>query len=243
MFEWANSAMQDAEFLVSGQAVTVRSLVADKIRRAIVQGHYRPGHQLRERELCELTGVSRPSLREALRQLEAEGLITTVPHRGPVVATLTVEQVDQIYTMRRLLEVFAAGEFARLRPAKALEDLCMVTNGLDKAEASDDPAIMMSTGTAFYNAVAAGGGNAYIKDTLLIIHNRLSLIRYLSLHHPARVKQSFKAIRAMCGAIIAGEQKRAEQLCTQHLEAAAVIAKTIVDTGYAVPRGEHSIAA
>lgn len=235
--------MQDAELHVASQAVTVRAMVANKLRSAIVRGHFHPGQQLRERELCDLTGVSRPSLREALRQLEAEGLITMMPHRGPVVVALSVEQVEQIYTMRRLLETFAAGEFARHRPTKPLEDLCQLAQGLDKAEASGDPLTMMASGTAFYNAVAAGGGNAYIQETLLLIHNRLSVIRYLSLHDATRVEQSFRAIRAMCGAIIAGDAERAERLCGQHLDAAAKIAKGIVEAGYKVPVENHLAAA
>ena len=92
--------MSDEALLVAGQAVSLRSLVADRLRLAIVTGRFRPGQQLRERELCELTGVSRPSLREALRQSEAEGLITTTTHRGTLVAALSVEEVGQLYALR-----------------------------------------------------------------------------------------------------------------------------------------------
>ena len=66
---------------------TVRSMVAQKLREAIMSGTLKPGQRLIERELCEMTGVSRPSIREALRLLEADGLVNTVPHRGPVVST------------------------------------------------------------------------------------------------------------------------------------------------------------
>ena len=62
---------------------TVRSMVAQKLREAIMSGKLKPGQRLVERELCEMTGVSRPSIREALRLLEADGLVNTVPHRGP----------------------------------------------------------------------------------------------------------------------------------------------------------------
>ena len=235
--------MQDGELNVATHAVTVRSLVAEKLRTAIVRGHFRPGQQLRERELCDLTGVSRPSLREVLRQLEAEGLITTVKHHGPMVASFTVDQVDQIYTMRRLLETFATGEFARLRRPKPLQELRKVAAGLDAAQSSGDPLVMMSAGTAFYQTVAVGGANAYVQDALLKIHTRLSLIRYLSLHQRARVAQSFDAIRAICDAILAGDKERAEHLCTLHLDAAARTARSIVEAGYTVPAEERATAA
>src|SRR5215212_719821 len=67
---------------------TVRSRVAQKLREAIMSGTLKPGQRLVERELCQMTAVSRPSIREALRLLEADGLVTTVPHRGPVVSTI-----------------------------------------------------------------------------------------------------------------------------------------------------------
>src|SRR6266850_2131642 len=62
---------------------TVRSRVAQKLREAIMSGTLKPGQRLVERELCEMTGVSRPSIREALRLLEADGLVSTVPTAVP----------------------------------------------------------------------------------------------------------------------------------------------------------------
>ena len=83
---------------------TVRSMVAQKLREAIMSGTLKPGQRLIERELCEMTGVSRPSIREALRLLEADGLVNTVPHRGPVVSTISLEEAKQLYAARAVLE-------------------------------------------------------------------------------------------------------------------------------------------
>ena len=100
---------------------TVRSRVAQKLREAIMSGTLKPGQRLVERELCEMTGVSRPSIREALRLLEADGLVTTVPHRGPVVSTISLDEAKQLYAARAVLEGFAGRECARLRdPAVVL---------------------------------------------------------------------------------------------------------------------------
>src|SRR3954447_14533312 len=92
---------------------TVRSRVGQKLREAIMAGVFKPGQRLVERELCEMTGVSRPSIREALRLLEAEGLVSIVAHRGPVVSTISVEEAEQLYAARALLEGFAGRECAR----------------------------------------------------------------------------------------------------------------------------------
>src|SRR5215831_16842550 len=77
------------QFRVSREGQSLRSMTVTSLRKAILSLHFKPGEKLTERELCELTGVSRPLMREALRDLEAPGLISNVPHKGPAVAMLT----------------------------------------------------------------------------------------------------------------------------------------------------------
>ena len=102
--------MRDSLRVISGPSL--REQVAAKLRNAIAMGQFRPGERLVERELCEMTGVSRTSVREALRELEGDGLITTVPHRGPSVAVVTLDQARSIYEVRAVLEALAAKLFA-----------------------------------------------------------------------------------------------------------------------------------
>ena len=228
-------SMSDEALLVAGQAISLRSLVADRLRLAIVTGRFRPGQQLRERELCELTGVSRPSLREALRQLEAEGLITTTPHRGPLVTVLSVEEVGQLYALRNVLETFAAREFARLRRPADIAALKVAMKRLNEVEKAGTPLAMLEVGTFLYGTVAAGSGNPYLAQALSTLHNRITLIRFVSLHQRARVTESFAALRAMSKAIIAGDEALAGRLCEEHLQAVGDMAKAIVKAGYSVP--------
>jgi DNA-binding GntR family transcriptional regulator len=229
------NVIKDDALLVAGQAVSLRSLVADRLRLAIVTGRFRPGSQLRERELCELTGVSRPSLREALRQLEAEGLITTVPHRGPAVTALTVDEVEHLYSLRRVLESFAAREFARLRRPGDVAALKRCVTQLDALEDEGSPLEILNVGTAFYKAVAEGSGNPYLAEALGVLHNRITLIRFISLHRRSRISQSFTALRDLSEAIIAGDQDLAERLCLEHMNVVGAVAKAIVEAGYPLP--------
>ena len=85
-------------------SMTLRERAADVIRQAIIDHRLPPGTHLKERELCEMLGVSRTSVREALRHLETEQLISTVPHRGPVVVSLTADDARQLYQVRAVLE-------------------------------------------------------------------------------------------------------------------------------------------
>ena len=227
--------LKDDALLVAGQTVSLRSLVADRLRLAIVTGRFRPGQQLRERELCELTGVSRPSLREALRQLEAEGLITAIPHRGPAVTALTVEEVDQIYALRRVLECFAAQEFARLRRPADIAALRAAVDKLGDVERQGTPLEMLEVGTAYYQAIAKGSGNPYLAQALGTLHNRITLIRFISLHRRDRIPHSFAALRALSDAIIAGDAALADRICAEQLEAVGAAARRIVEAGYKLP--------
>ena len=102
----------DSDFKVRRVAAVLRHSVTESIRNAILAGRFKPGDRMPERELCEMTGVSRTLVREALRQLETERLIKVIPHRGPVVATITPEQANDIYRVREELEGLASQLFA-----------------------------------------------------------------------------------------------------------------------------------
>jgi DNA-binding GntR family transcriptional regulator len=116
---------------------TLREQVENHLREAIVSGQLKAGEKLIERELCEMLGVSRPSLREALRRLEAEKLIVNVPHRGPVVASITLEEARDLYALRRLLESYAAHEFTRLATDAEIRQLADAVKQLRRAGAKN----------------------------------------------------------------------------------------------------------
>jgi DNA-binding transcriptional regulator YhcF (GntR family) len=92
---------------VGRSAAPLRERVLDVLRQAILDGRYRPGQRLVERELIELTGVSRSTIREALRELEAEGLVETVPQKGAIVVIPTATEARELIEVRAALEELA----------------------------------------------------------------------------------------------------------------------------------------
>src|ERR1700722_20278478 len=76
---------------------TLRHQVEHVIRQAIMSGRFAPGARLIERELCESLGVSRTSVREALRRLKADKLVCSVPHKGPTVAVISKQEASELY--------------------------------------------------------------------------------------------------------------------------------------------------
>lgn len=80
---------------------------ADILRRAILNGQFKPGEELNETDLAEKLGISRGPIREALRVLNTEGLTETVPYHGTRVRSFTLEDIEELYSMRVLMETFA----------------------------------------------------------------------------------------------------------------------------------------
>ena len=94
----------DDSFKVNHNPITLREIVLEKLRGAILNFQLMPGDRLVERDLCERLGVSRTSVREALRHLESEGLVEFADAKGPRVAIITLADACDIYELRCVLE-------------------------------------------------------------------------------------------------------------------------------------------
>ena len=215
---------------------TVRSMVTQKLREAIMSGTLKPGQRLVERELCEMTGVSRPSIREALRLLEADGLVNTVPHRGPVVSTISLEEAKQLYAARAVLEGFAGRECARLhdpavvrRIGDALTRLKAAAAKSDfKSEFKSDFTATLEAKTEFYAALIGGCQNAFIERMLKPLHDRITLLRITSMSQPKRINKSLREVTAIWRAIQNGDPDLAERCCVDHVRSAAEAALSMI---------------
>jgi DNA-binding GntR family transcriptional regulator len=208
---------------------TVRSMVAQKLRNAIMSGTFKPGQRLVERELCEMTGVSRPSIREALRLLEADGLVTTIPHRGPVVSTISLEEAKQLYAARAVLEGFAGRECARLHDPAIARRIGDALARLKAASAASDLVATLEAKTEFYAAIITGCGNTFVERMLRPLHDRITLLRITSMSQPKRINKSLREVTAIWRAIQSGDQDLAERCCVDHVKAAAVAALSMIE--------------
>lgn len=218
---------------------TVRTIVAQKLREAIMSGTFKPGQRLVERELCEMTGVSRPSIREALRLLEADGMVNTVPHRGPAVSTISLEEARQLYAARAVLEGFAGRECARLRDPAIVRRMGDALTRLKAALASAKPDMMvvLEAKTDFYAELIGGCQNVFIERMLKPLHDRITLLRITSMSHPKRMNKSLREVTAIWRAIQSGDGDLAERRCVDHVEAAAVAALDMIERSTAKGKG------
>ncbi|QCI69431.1 GntR family transcriptional regulator [Phreatobacter stygius] len=223
--------MENMNLQIPRHAATLRLLVEERIRSAIASGHFKPGQRLIERELCEQIGVGRTSIREALRQLEAEGLVNTVPHRGPEVSSITYDEARQLYQVRGLLEGFAGRNFAEQGSEAEIAALGAAVERFAAAAAGTERGELIAAKTHFYAVLMDGAGNMFIKQMLTLLHNRITVLRVTSMTQAGRLADSVAEIRDIYEAIRTRNGPAAAEACQIHIERAAKIALAVLAKG------------
>ena len=211
----------DAAFRVEKIAAPLRYSVTESIRSAIASGRFKAGDRLPERELCELTGVSRTLVREAMRQLESEGVIKVEPHRGPFVATLSREQAEGVYQVRLELEGLACRLFAEKATDAQRQALKDAFKELQAAARRPDSQARLRTKNHFYGCLIEGTQNEALGSCLHILNSRISLLRATSMTAPGRIKKSIAELSSLMEALMARDGDRAFELARQHVHMAA----------------------
>ncbi len=211
------------------EAVSVRKQVVRILQAEITSGRFEPGMRLVEKDLCQMMGVSRPSVREALRELEGDGLITSVPNRGPVVAALSRADALAIYQVRAMLEGLAARLFASVASDAQLKQLVGAFKQLEAAYAQGDVEGNLAAKSRFYGVLLEGCGNRIARDILANMNARTTLLRRLSLSSPDRLTESLKEIRAMVTALKRRDGEAAFLATVEHVERATAAAMVALD--------------
>lgn len=199
----------------------VRKQVSELLRTAITSGRFSPGQRLVEKDLCELTGVSRASIREALRELETDGLVEVTPYKGPSVARLSREDAAGIYQVRGALEALAAYNFAEVASDEAVQELRRKVGELKTAYASGEVEIILVAKKAFYDVLFEGAANPTIPATLRTLNDRITLLRRLTLSSPERGKASLEEIDDILAAIERRDAPAAHEATLHHIRQAS----------------------
>jgi DNA-binding GntR family transcriptional regulator len=212
------------DFKVPREAAVLRHSVTESIRNVILLGHFLPGERLPERELCEMTGVSRTLVREALRQLESERLIRVIPHRGPIVETVSVEQADGIYRVREELEGLASELFAERASDEQLMALQTAYENIKRSMSVKDPLVQLDAKNNFYKCLLDGAGNEALFNTLKLLNSQVMLLRSVSMQVPGRSAQSLKELGVLMDALAVRDCKAARKAGSRHVRHAAAAA-------------------
>lgn len=201
--------------------VSLRQIVTDKLRTLILVGELAPGQKLVERDLCDGLGVSRTLLREALQQLQAEGLIINILHRGPSVASITEDDARDIYRVRELLEAEAGRGFTLNASKEQIDELAAKVDVLRDPAVQGDSSALLAAKNGFYATMLEGCGNQIITQVLTQLNNRISILRRLSMSHGGRLALTIAELDEIVQTVRNRDADKVALLCQAHVARAA----------------------
>ncbi|KGC79323.1 bacterial regulatory s, gntR family protein [Burkholderia pseudomallei] len=191
--------------------------IAERIRTAILEHRLAPGTKLTEVQLCEVFGVKRGAIRQALALLATDRLVDLEPNRGAFVASPTLQDVHEVFEMRRIVELAVMERLATGPGAKRLKGVAaMIDKERHAFERRDFPAWIRLSGE-FHTALAALTGNTVLRDCLGGLVARSTLMSALYESH-GRSPCSFDDHAQILAALEAGDATRAAQLMAHHLQ-------------------------
>ena len=199
----------------------LRKHVYKEIEKAILDGVFPPGYSLTEGKLSHELGVSRTPVREALMQLELEGLIELRPNRGALVIGITPGDIEDIYEIRSLLERRATEKAAahinsehidRLREVVDLTEFYLERKDFDRVTAMDD---------RFHNLIYEMAGSRMFERILADLHAYAQTMRERSIKAPGRAVSMLAEHRAILDALVQKDSEKAGQLMAEHIQRSA----------------------
>jgi DNA-binding GntR family transcriptional regulator len=203
----------------SGPLLSRRALyeeVADRLRQQIFARELEPGSWIDELKLCAEFGISRTPMREALKVLAVEGLVTMKVRRGAYVTEMSKTDVEQVYHVMALLESDAAGRVAAHASEAERAELRALHERLEKQVRQRDA--FFATNEQFHMALLRMAGNRWAMQTVTDLRKVMKLNRHHSLFKQGRLAESLAEHRALMAAIEARDAAEATRLMRAHFE-------------------------
>lgn len=217
---------------VQHQAAPLRNKIIAALRSAIETGVLAPGTRLVEKDLCDQLHVSRTSLREALRELQGEGIFEPVSGRGLTISTISREDAENAYRIRSVLEALVVEQFIEKADDGAVRDLARQGETLKQAYRSGVLKNIIESKRAFYDRICTGADNAIAFDILNRLVLRTSSLRRYSLLRKERQAQSIREIERLIAAIEARNIEAAREAALDHVKNSA---RSALDNGGLTP--------
>ena len=199
---------------------TIREQVYQILRDEICSGEFAPGTRLQEIELAEHLNVSRSPIREALRQLTADGLLIDIPNKGVYVKEFTVKDIKEIFDLRVMLESYSIYHSVGHITSARLERLLKILDELEKSFASDDLKTYTSTDEKLHVEIVHLADNSLINEIYERVRSMNQQFRILSLMDHKRFKESLDEHRTIIESLTSGDIETANKVNRYHLELA-----------------------
>jgi DNA-binding GntR family transcriptional regulator len=196
---------------------SLRGKIFNILRQQILDNKYMPGDSLVETKLAEELGVSRTPIREAIRQLELEGLVISIPNKGVVVKGITEKDIEDIYTIRRALEGLAAKWAAEKINDGELEELKNLFELMEFYTSKGDIEQVAKLNTEFHEVIFRATKSGVLQHILTDFQYYVQWARYKSLKSPGRAYKALEEHKMILEAFLKHDPQDAENCVTQHI--------------------------
>lgn len=196
----------------------IREIIYEHVRQAILDGLIKPGQRLVERDIAAKFNASRTPVREALRKLETEGFIEYLPRKGVIVRGFNIEEIEEIYNIRKSLECLAIRSAIHKITSEQISDLQAIVEQLEQVE--NGSAVQTTyTGLHEFDDVLVNTANMpLLKNFLYILKESLQRYRKINLSSLPRRQSAVREHKEILQAVIDRDVERAEKLVCQHID-------------------------
>jgi DNA-binding GntR family transcriptional regulator len=237
MYPRAEANFMESDLNGNASSLTDKAYFA--ISRAIANLELKPGEALTQDRLAKWLAISRTPVREALRRLEQEGIIRSIPGRGLVVAELTIKEVEDMLEFLRLTDSHAAELAALRRTSEQAQQLVQISNKLLAAAERHDVEEWSNIDKIWHDIVLTASGNCLLSQSIRDVRRRLHRVTINSGTRPERLLACTHEHVAVAQAIADGDSQSARNLMCEHIDKMSESALALIRS-YIIPvRGER----
>ena len=221
--------VEESGLRVDRSTKTLRERTVERLRDAILNFQFKAGERLVERSLCEKLGVSRTVVREALRHLEAEGLVEVLPQQGPAVAKPDTSQAAQVYEIRALLEAEAARAAAANAAEADVARRVEANRAIQAAFVDGTSRDILKATTEFYELLFTIAGKAVAWQLVQGLNARINYLRAMTISRPNRSVEADAEMVRIIEAIARKDGKAAAKASFDHVEKVKRLAMSMLE--------------
>ncbi len=199
------------------QVNTISRQVYSIIKKAIVSGEYEPNYWLQEVELSKELGVSRSPVREALKQLSADGLVKEIPNKGTFVREFTEKEIIEVYEIRELFETYAILHLPKKLSIEQIEKMEEYKRNFEKYHREDDLDMYIEVDSKFHRFIMECADNSIMLELYRKVRNMNMLFRIYSLSTRKRFDDSQTEHTDIIDNLVCGKYKEAAKINQVHL--------------------------
>ena len=204
---------------------TTAEQISSYIKKAIFEGKFLPGLRLKEDYIIKWLEVSRTPIREAFRLLEAEGVVKIISNRGVFVNLITVEELDDFFELRSVLELYCIRKFISIFEEKNMHDLEELTNDMIESISKKDYSMYFNISLSFHRYFITNSNNSSMNSIYSLIENSIRCAQFVLDKSEAYYKRNIREHIQIIEAIKARDTNRAEDILRRHLETGYQIMK------------------